>query len=459
LFTRYHLWKTCSKQFPDVHSVKALNDAQYAACLEAVHVYLRDESRNLSVIIKVGLGVQAISDRDKTKFGSVAERYNGQDGGRFFKWYSRNIFRCNLQCYGVTEQTCTERQCMAALAAKRDEIQKYPQRQALLEPFKGPQCFSHLDRKGGCYRGDASLRRVEMFSDPVLHSSGLLDCKRWKRCFSCKKWRFLNEDSARSLQDESFFSERETDLDWALWLQEAEERYQYFVRSQGFDIEARADDVHASAQDLSVDAGGSSDDDDLSVDGDIMSLEVRRALDAAKTDLGGSGGPNAEDVAAAMQCDSSGQPGLCLNRVHPLRDRRVLQLRRALRLFVEQHDGGNLEALDRVDSQEARACFLAGDEQFALFLCRVCVLCGIDVQKTASSVLKRFKAGVGEAICRRTRFESSMLLSSRHIGGSTSWQHVGCDDQDDMLTLCSFACSVEDGRMGDNVLLLPMNNI
>jgi hypothetical protein len=128
MFTRYHFWNTALKKFPSIHSVKDLDDSQYAACLEAVHVYLRDNVKNLSCVVKGGLGVQAISDRDKTKFGSEAERYNGQDGGRFIKWYSRDIFRRNLRGYGVTEQSCTERQCMDALAATRDEIQLYPQR-------------------------------------------------------------------------------------------------------------------------------------------------------------------------------------------------------------------------------------------------------------------------------------------------------------------------------------------
>ena len=76
---------------------------------------------------------------------------------------------------------------------------------------------------GSCYRVNANLRRrLEKRDDhddrPCLDA---LHTDRWKQCCVCAKWRFVDEDSARLLQSESFFEQRDSDLDWARWLGEA----------------------------------------------------------------------------------------------------------------------------------------------------------------------------------------------------------------------------------------------
>ena len=68
-----------------------------------------------------GLGAQNVSDRWKdsgARFGSAAEQYNGRGEGRHFKWYSKQMFLYFLRRHlGASEASCTERQCMEALAA------------------------------------------------------------------------------------------------------------------------------------------------------------------------------------------------------------------------------------------------------------------------------------------------------------------------------------------------------
>ena len=58
------------------------------------------------------------------KYGTAREYYNGSDGGRVFKWYTRVVFNNYLKRMGVSECSCSEKQCMLALAATSDELRK-----------------------------------------------------------------------------------------------------------------------------------------------------------------------------------------------------------------------------------------------------------------------------------------------------------------------------------------------
>ena len=173
--------------------------------------------------------MQQESDRFRTaKFGSVAEQYNGRDGGRHFKWYSKQMFLYFLRQVGASEASCTERQCMDALAATSLFIRNNPEKSAHLVPFAGPQCFAHLNPAGSCYRVDANHRRQPgKIDEPTALDA--LHPDRWKQCCSCGKWRFVDEDTARLLRTESFFDRRDTDLDWGRWLRDAKKRYDHFA--------------------------------------------------------------------------------------------------------------------------------------------------------------------------------------------------------------------------------------
>jgi len=111
---------------------------------------------------------------------------------------------------------------MQALKATSERLQRNDQKCAHLVPFAGPQCFAHIDPDGSSYRVDANmLRRSEKRG--VLDDSSILNAfhtDRWKQCCVCAKWRFVDEDTARLLRSESFFEERDSDLDWARWLRE-----------------------------------------------------------------------------------------------------------------------------------------------------------------------------------------------------------------------------------------------
>ena len=69
----------------------------------------------------VGAGVRCRDDRlNGGRFGTERERYNGRDGGKVYKWYSRVVFNNYLsRLWGVSEESCTERQCVLALKARQ----------------------------------------------------------------------------------------------------------------------------------------------------------------------------------------------------------------------------------------------------------------------------------------------------------------------------------------------------
>ena len=130
-----------------------LTDSMYEACLKKIQAFIgQHKGREAKKYIK-GAGVGCRDDRaGGGKYGSEREQYNGEGGGRVFMWYRRGVFNNYLKKMGVTEQSCTERQCMIALRATSDELRKYSIVCEHLRRFAGPQCFAHLNRFSAEYR-------------------------------------------------------------------------------------------------------------------------------------------------------------------------------------------------------------------------------------------------------------------------------------------------------------------
>ena len=127
----------------------------------------------------------------------------------------------------MSEATCSERECMLALAASSDEIKKYPMVQSSLVPFAGPQCYAHLDPGSPDYRVDvAQEAKGGSASGNVDEGLGGEICEEsWLQCDRCKRWRFVEKNALPALRGERFFEDRDTDLDWVGWLDATADRY------------------------------------------------------------------------------------------------------------------------------------------------------------------------------------------------------------------------------------------
>ena len=63
----------------------------------------------LTAKLKQGVGARGIEDQDRSqKFGSLREMYNGEGGGKVFKWYSRVVFINYLSRMRTTPAECNE---------------------------------------------------------------------------------------------------------------------------------------------------------------------------------------------------------------------------------------------------------------------------------------------------------------------------------------------------------------
>ena len=148
-----------------------------------------------------------------------------------FMHYSRPVFNNYLKRMGVTEQSCTERQCMVALSATSDELSKYDMVKDRLRKYAGPQCFPHLDPSSSEYRVRANEVPVggavdgEGGSGAPSVNGAIVDERNWLQCCRCKKWRFIAPACAPVFAGEHFFSVRDTDVDWQSWLGGAAARF------------------------------------------------------------------------------------------------------------------------------------------------------------------------------------------------------------------------------------------
>ena len=137
------MWMFALEEDPELEHLRDLGPEQYESCLKKLNRMHATRSRLVGKLER-GAGVRDLGDRGEGKFGSERECYNGRGGGRVFKWYSRAVFNNYLGRMGVSEATCSERECMLALAASSDEIKKYPMVQSSLVPFAGPQCCTSI---------------------------------------------------------------------------------------------------------------------------------------------------------------------------------------------------------------------------------------------------------------------------------------------------------------------------
>ena len=180
-----------------------LSNKEYESCLRKMQAYIDANKGREAKKYERGAGVRELNDRGGSgeRYGTDRERYNGRGGGRVFKWYSRAVFNNYLSRMGTSEEGCSERQCMLALAATSDELKKYPMLLDRLVAYAGPQCFPHLDPASSDYRARANQRLKEEQGDGPCAPSRVDAADRgggagavgatacWMQCEGCKKWR------------------------------------------------------------------------------------------------------------------------------------------------------------------------------------------------------------------------------------------------------------------------------
>ena len=224
-YARHLMWRYASELRPDLESLNETDDErprdergekvfklkndEYERCLKKINKNLKlHNQKREQRKYEVGAGVRTREDRlgASGRFGTDRERYNGRNGGQRFRWYSRPVFNRYLSRAGASEASCTERQCMDALAATSDELRKYPMVTDNLTPFAGPQCFPHLDKASTECRLHANQRLKT--EDPgseggaappqVAPAPGRAcpPCTQgcWLQCDRCSKWRLLMGD-------------------------------------------------------------------------------------------------------------------------------------------------------------------------------------------------------------------------------------------------------------------------
>ena len=74
-----------------------------------------------------------------------ALEYNGDAGGRNLKWYTQSEFNAELGNLGVSEETCSERQCVKVLQTVNVKLESRAWlRDSTAKEYAGPQCYPQL---------------------------------------------------------------------------------------------------------------------------------------------------------------------------------------------------------------------------------------------------------------------------------------------------------------------------
>ena len=254
-YTRFHMWHMAKRvrgrgerkaARGALHAVEGLWADEYAEALAEVNMFLKCNEG-----LRRAGGVDII-ERDYGP-GNAAEAharpelaaYNGRDGGKYFKWYEPGRFLQELRRRGAEVATCTEDQCMQALASTSEELKRTGGEMGALVPYAGPQCYSQLTerlmanavetkgfRRHGAAKaaaGDASSEGEEL-GGVVEQVQGC-----WLRCSECEAWRLVDRGSLPSLRSEAFQKVLEGSEQgfWAVWLNEARSRYEVFTAKGG----------------------------------------------------------------------------------------------------------------------------------------------------------------------------------------------------------------------------------
>ena len=224
-YARHLMWACASELVPELEDLNELDedgryrltDELYERCLAKIQVYIQKEkNRGGGSKYERGAGVRTRDDRQGGgRYGTERERYNGKNGGRVFKWYTRTLFNKKLARMGVGEESCTERQCMLALAATSEELRKYPIVTEHLTPYLGPQCYPHLDRSSANYRVRGTEEKIMKEQEgPDRAKDGeagqqerggvgwdVQNRWRWLRCnrIGCGKWRCVDPSCVPAL--------------------------------------------------------------------------------------------------------------------------------------------------------------------------------------------------------------------------------------------------------------------
>ena len=220
-----------------------LSDAQYEECLRMIQGNMQANGSRDSKRYRLvrGVGVRTRDDRvGSTQYGTERERYNGEGGGRVFKWYSRAVFNSYLSRMGVDERSCDERQCTIALGATSDELRKYPMLMERLVAFSGPQCYPHLDPQSSDYRvrGNEYHEDTKTKDEKQCGPCGVIDSRNWLQCKDkeCGKWRCILPAVVGSLRGDRFNHVEASDIDWHTWLSRAQCRYDAVKRLHSHEV-------------------------------------------------------------------------------------------------------------------------------------------------------------------------------------------------------------------------------
>ena len=166
--------------------------------------------------------------------------YNGEGGGKCFKWYKKGNFQQKLRVLcglpanirlDTPKQVCdrcTERHIVAALRATSDELETYPQARSSLSAWVGPQCYPQVCDRA---RFGANARSREDHQSEEMASSHKLMQDCWLRCGEpgCRKWRLVAPECLPALTDMAPVERGRTC--WRSWLDDAPLRYDVCLRA------------------------------------------------------------------------------------------------------------------------------------------------------------------------------------------------------------------------------------
>ena len=203
-----------------------LTDAEYDACLERVHEYYRKHP-DQRTLLKPNKGpVNSSARRQPGAERKVEfEDYNGEGGGRVFRWYNKAVFEMHLKKLGADSVSqANEKQVMAALGLTSEDLFSGMVNGRRLLEYAGPQCHPQVRE-----RAEAE---PEVTCGRVQELNQYRDC--WLQCQSCEKFRLVRRDCMPAVCPGMFKESAPCpgDVDWKNWMQMAEERYKAYVHVQ-----------------------------------------------------------------------------------------------------------------------------------------------------------------------------------------------------------------------------------